>query len=394
MRQDVIEMAARLTRETIGPRAARYDREAVNPVDSWRDLWAAGLLGMGVPRAYGGLELDLPTYCEVLREIARGCASTAMTVHMHSTVMRFIAALGTEVQKRRYFAEVVGRGTLFGSWGSEPALSLSRTMLMETTIRHHERGFVIDGQKHFCTMTNGAGYYLVWGALDGMTDMAKALLVILVPADTPGIHTDGRWDTLGMRATYSPSVTFTGCVVTRDSLLGDVGDPIKVGVVESFGLGYAAIYVGIAQGALDFAIEYAKTRVFKPDPLPIAYEPTMQRQIGELSAQLDTAALVLDDCAARWADADVPGRGLLAARAKYVTTEAGLHVTSKVIQLVGGRGAYREYPVERAFRDLRTCTLMVPSVDRMLETIGKNALGIETGMFNVAGESSPSPSTG
>jgi alkylation response protein AidB-like acyl-CoA dehydrogenase len=183
-------------------------------------------------------------------------------------------------------------------------------------------------------------------------------------------------------------------VVTRDSLLGDVGDPIKVGVVESFGLGYAAIYVGIAQGALDFAIEYAKTRVFKPDPLPIAYEPTMQRQIGELSAQLDTAALVLDDCAARWADADVPGRGLLAARAKYVTTEAGLHVTSKVIQLVGGRGAYREYPVERAFRDLRTCTLMVPSVDRMLETIGKNALGIETGMFNVAGESSPSPSTG
>jgi alkylation response protein AidB-like acyl-CoA dehydrogenase len=309
-----------------------------------------------------------------------------MTVHMHSTVMRFIARLGTEPQKRRYFAEVVDRGILFGSWGSEPALSLSRTMLMETTIRHHERGVVIDGQKHFCTMTNGAGYYLVWGALDGMTDMAKALLVVLVPADTPGIVTDGRWDTLGMRATYSPSVTFTSCIVARDSVLGDVGDPIKAGIVESFALGYAAIYLGIADCALAFAVDYAKKRVFKPDPLPIAYEPTMQRQIGELSVQLDAAALVLADCAAQWADADVTGRGLLAAKAKYVTTEMGLNVTSKVIQLVGGRGAYRDYPVERAFRDLRTCTLMVPSVDRMLETIGKNALGIETGMFNVAGD--------
>ena len=386
MRQDIVELAARVTREKIAPRAARYDREAVNPVESWRDLWEVGLLGMAVPRAHGGLDLDMPTYAEVLRTIARGCASTAMTVHMHSTVMRFIARLGTEPQKRRYFAEVVDRGILFGSWGSEPALSLSRTMLMETTIRHHERGVVIDGQKHFCAMTNGAGYYLVWGALDGMTDMAKALLVVLVPADTPGIVTDGRWDTLGMRATYSPSVTFTSCIVARDSVLGDVGDPIKAGIVESFALGYAAIYLGIADCALAFAVDYAKKRVFKPDPLPIAYEPTMQRQIGELSVQLDAAALVLADCAAQWADADVTGRGLLAAKAKYVTTEMGLNVTSKVIQLVGGRGAYRDYPVERAFRDLRTCTLMVPSVDRMLETIGKNALGIETGMFKVAGD--------
>ncbi|OLC38636.1 MAG: hypothetical protein AUH81_03750 [Candidatus Rokubacteria bacterium 13_1_40CM_4_69_5] len=381
----VVERAARVTRERIAPRAARYDREAVNPRESWRDLWETGFLAMAVPTEYGGLGLDMPTYVEVLRTIAQGCASTAMTVHMHSTVMRFIDALATGGQKRRYYAEVTDRGTLFGSWGSEPALSLSRTMLMETAIRHHERGWIIDGQKHFCTMTDGAGYYLVWAALDGMTDMGKALLLSLVPAEATGIQTDGRWDTLGMRATYSPSVTFRGCVVERDSVLGEVGDAVKVGVIEGFALGYAGIYLGIAQTALDFAIDYAKKRVFKPDPLPIAYEPTMQRHIGELTAQLDAAALVLADSAARWAAADPTGRGTLAARAKYVTTEAGLHVTSKVIQLVGGRGAYREYPVERAFRDLRTCTLMVPSVDRMLEALGKSALGIETAVLNVPG---------
>lgn len=382
----IVERAAGVTRDKIAPRAAGYDRDAVNPVESWRDLWEAGLLAMAVPEGYGGLGLDMPTYVEVMRTIAKGCASTAMTVHMHSTVMRFIDALATEAQKRRHYAEVTERGRLFGSWGSEPALSFSRTLLMETTIRHHEGGWVIDGIKHFCTMTNGAGYYMVWCALDGMTDMGKALLVALVPADTPGIATDGTWDTLGMRATYSPSVTFTDCVVARDAVIGDVGDPLRVGVVEGFALGYAAIYLGIAQAALDFAVEYAKKRVFKPDPLPIAHEPGVQRHVGELAVQLEAAGLVLAEAAAQWAEADPPRRAILAAKAKYITTEAGLHTTSKAIQFVGGRGAYKAHPVERAFRDLRTCTLMVPSVDRMLETVGKNALGIETGMFNVAGE--------
>jgi len=380
----IVEEVARLTREKIAPRAARYDREAINPVESWHDLWEAGFLAMAVPKEYGGMGLDMPTYVAGLRTIAKGCASTAMTVHMHSTVMRFIEALGTEAQRRRYYAEVTERGKLFGSWGSEPALSLSRTLLMETTIRHHEDGYAIDGSKHFCTMADGASYYMLWCALDGMTDMGKALLVALVPADTHGIRNDGRWDTLGMRATYSPSVTLTGCVIPKDAVIGDPGGAIRVGVIESFGLGYAAIYLGIAQSALEFAIDYAKKRVFKPDTVPISHEPLVQRHVGEMTVQMDAAALVLAHAAAAWEAADPAGRGLLASKAKYLTTEVGLQVTSRVIQLVGGRGAYKEHPVERAFRDLRTCTLMVPSVDRMLEAVGKSALGVETGMFKVA----------
>jgi alkylation response protein AidB-like acyl-CoA dehydrogenase len=130
-----IETAARLAREKLAPRAAEYDRDAKNPLDSWRDLWRDGLLATAIPSAYGGLGLDMPSYVGVIRELARGCASTAMTVHMHSTVMRFIDALATDDQKRRFYAEVVAHGKLFGSWGSEPAVSLSRTFLMETAIR-------------------------------------------------------------------------------------------------------------------------------------------------------------------------------------------------------------------------------------------------------------------
>ncbi|HYB71640.1 MAG TPA: acyl-CoA dehydrogenase family protein [Candidatus Bathyarchaeia archaeon] len=379
----MLELAARLTREHIAPRAAEYDAAGTNPVDSWRVLAREGFLASCIPAAYGGLGLDMPTYIAVIRTIARGCANTAMTVHMHSTVMRFIDALCSSAQKRRYFDEVVRDGKLFGSWGSEPAVSLSRTFMMETQVHQDGDAYVVDGVKHFCTMALGASRYMVWCALEGGTDMGKALLQVLVPADAPGIATDGKWNTLGMRATFSPSVTFTGVRVPKDAALGDPGAALRVGVVESFALGYAAVYLGIAEGALAFAIDYAKRRIVKPENVPVAQDPAVQRHIGELSAHLDGALLVLADAARQWEDADVLGRGVLGNKAKYLATEVGLAVTSKVIQVVGGRGAYREFPAERAFRDLRTSTLMPPTVDRMLEGIGKNALGIEAGMFRV-----------
>jgi alkylation response protein AidB-like acyl-CoA dehydrogenase len=380
----LLDRVARLTREQIAPRAAEYDAAAANPIDSWRVLGREGFLGSCIPPSCGGLGLDMPTYIGMIRTIARGCANTAMTVHMHSTVMRFIDALGTDAQKRRYFDETVKHGKLFGSWGSEPAVSLSRTFLMETVVHQDGDGYVVDGVKHFCTMALGASHYLVWCALEGGTDMGKALLQVLVPADAPGIATDGKWNTLGMRATFSPSVTFTGVRVPKDAAIGDPGEALRVGVVESFALGYAAVYLGIAEGALAFAIDYAKKRVVKPENIAVAHDPTVQRHIGELSAHLDGALLVLADTAERWEAADVLERGVLGNKAKYLATEVGLAVTSKVIQVVGGRGAYKDFPAERAFRDLRTSTLMPPTVDRMLEGIGKSALGIEGGMFKIA----------
>jgi alkylation response protein AidB-like acyl-CoA dehydrogenase len=384
--QLVVDRVARLTRERIGPRAAEYDVAAQNPVESWRDLWREGYLAAVIPRAYGGLGLDMPTYAAVIRTLAQGCANTAMTLHMHSTVMRFVDALGTDAQKRRYFDDVVRFGKLFGSWGSEPAVSLSRTFLMETAIRRVDGGgFQVDGVKHFCTMALGAAYYMVWCALDGEADMGKALLQALVPADTPGLVSDGRWDTLGMRATFSPSVTFTKVRIPEDATLGRPGAAIQVGVVESFGLGYAAIYVGVAEAALAFAVDYAKKRIVRPDNAAVAQDPTVQRHVGELDARLHAARLVLEDSAQRWGEADMVERGLLGNRAKFVATEAALEVTSRVVQVVGGRGAYKEFPAERAFRDVRTATLMPPTVDRMLEAIGKSALGIEEGMFRFGG---------
>ena len=382
-----VERIDEATRTRIAPRAAGYDREAKNPVESWRDLWKEGFLAAAVPAAYGGLGLDMGTYIACLRAVARGCANTAMTVHMHSTVMRFIDALCTDAQKRRYYAEVVERGKLFGSWGSEPAVSLSRTFQIETVVRGKDGGYTVDGLKHFCTMALGASYYMVWCALDGEADMSRALIQVLVPAESPGIHTDGKWDTLGMRATFSPSVELKDVRVPAEALMGEPGNALKVGVVESFALGYAAVYVALAESALAFAIQAVKQRVVKPENIPVAHDPAVQRHIGDLEARLHAVLLVLGDAAARWDKADMMQRGLLANRAKLLATEVGLAVTAHAIQTVGGRAAYKEFPVERAFRDLRTATLMPPTMDRMMEAIGKAALGLEAAMFRVGGAS-------
>jgi alkylation response protein AidB-like acyl-CoA dehydrogenase len=120
---------------------------------------------------------------------------------------------------------VVERGKMFGSWGSEPAVSLSRTFTMETVIRAGDDGWLVDGVKHFCTMALGASYYMVWCALDGSGDMANALLLAVIPAESPGIFTDGKWDTLGMRATFSPSVTLSGVRITKDATLASRAQP-------------------------------------------------------------------------------------------------------------------------------------------------------------------------
>jgi alkylation response protein AidB-like acyl-CoA dehydrogenase len=223
----------------------------------------------------------------------------------------------------------------------------------------------------------------VWCAVDGQADMTRALLQIIVPADAAGIATDGAWDTLGMRGTYSPTVTLTNVRVPGDAALGHPGAALQAGVVESFALGYAAVYLGSAEAAFDFALDYARRRVVKPENVPVANDPTVQRHLGGLRVHLDAARLVLEESSGLWAEADVIQRGLLANRAKYLATEVGLDVTEKVIQVVGGRGAYREFVAERAFRDVRTATLMPPTVDRMLETIGKSALGLTDGMFRL-----------
>ena len=343
---------------------------------------AGGLLAMGIPQRFGGLELDMPTYIQVVERLAAGCTNTGMTVHMHSTVTRFIDALVTEKQKEIYFREVVEEGKLFGSWGSEPETRGGAAMRL-TTIVPRDGGFVINGVKHFCTMSGGAHRYMIHCS-SGLADPLESQWLALLPHDSPGITRIGDWDTLGMRATVSPAMQLDNCFVGPDAPLGRPGEAPRTGVTQGFGLGFAAVYLGAAQAALDFIKEFARTQTFAPDPAPIAEGPVVQRTIAEMSMAIEGARRVLHSGASEWADANPAERAVLSARAKYLATVASLDTTSKAIQIAGGRSAHKRMPLERLYRDVGTSTLMPPNLDRCLEIIGRSELGLDASLYRDA----------
>ncbi|HEU5320178.1 MAG TPA: acyl-CoA dehydrogenase family protein, partial [Methylomirabilota bacterium] len=157
----VVDRAARLARERFAGRAARYDAESSFPYENYADLHAAGLLALTVPAAHGGLGVDSVTYVHALREIARGCSATGLTLNMHATVVSILAVLATEAQQRRYFGEVVGRGARVASITSEPEQSFRDRLVLNTVFRPVAGGYQVAGVKQFCSLGDAADYYFL-----------------------------------------------------------------------------------------------------------------------------------------------------------------------------------------------------------------------------------------
>ena len=372
----VVEEAGRVAEERLWPRAAKYDESADHPVESWADLRERGLLAAAVPKEHGGLGLDVPAYAMVIERLAYGCPNSAMTLHMHSVVQRFIDALATREQKQRFYPDVVDGGKLFASWGSEPGRRGGSHAPRRTVVAPVDGGYAINGVKHFCTMAGAAHRYMVHCTMDGYEDN-EGYQMALVPSDAAGITISGEWNTLGMRATVSPTVEFRDCIVGQDALLGEPGVALDVGVTEGFGLGYAAVYLGAAQRALDYTIEFCKTNRVSPDPGLLSQNLVVQRSVAEMAMALNGARLTLYESAYRWEAAGPTDRRVLAARAKYLASQAALLVTSQCVQTIGGRSAQKGMPLERLYRDVRTATLMPPNVDASMEIVGRAELGVE-----------------
>ncbi|NQW23848.1 MAG: acyl-CoA/acyl-ACP dehydrogenase [SAR202 cluster bacterium] len=374
---ELVNTAERVARECLAPRAHEVDASGTNPKESWQDVWQNGLLAIGVPKEYGGLGLDMLTYVMVIEKLAGGCTNTGMTVHMHSTVMRFIEALGTDKQKAAYYPEVVDEGKLYGSWGSEPE-TRGGTAMRFTTITPDGDGYVINGIKHFCTMAGGAHRYMIHCNAQNSTDALASQQLALVPHDAAGLSQLDEWNTLGMRGTVSPSMKLDKCVIPQDAVLGEPGAGGKSGVTQGFSLGFAAAYVGAAQAALDCTKEFCLNQTFAPDPGRVADGLVVQRTIAEMSMAMRSAQQALYDAASQWEGKTPNEKAVLGARAKYLATIASLEVSSKAIQIAGGRSAHKRMPLERIFRDIRTSTLMPPNMDRCLELIGRAEFELDT----------------
>jgi alkylation response protein AidB-like acyl-CoA dehydrogenase len=374
--QTLVDIITRLARERFAPRAALYDRENRFPEENYAELRAHGLMDLTVPKEYGGKGVSPLAYSLAMRELAKGDGSTALTFNMHATIMTIINRLGSDEQKARYFGEVVKRGAIFASLGSEPNTSPSAPVFfIETTLNKGPNGYRINGHKHFCSFGNAADYFFAFTMMEQTTHPRDGLLAVIAPKGTPGVTVIETWNAMGMRATASHSVLFEGAEIHENAIIGAPGAAFTSGIGSEYVLGYSAIYTGIAEAAYEFARDYARARIVKPDTKPIGHNPIIQRYIAEMSATLE-ASRQLSLHAARTSSVGSPERILAANQAKYFAVESAMKVTDLALRVCGGRGLFKDYPLERYYRDVRAGVVMNPSSDTLLLMIGRAELAL------------------
>lgn len=373
---DLVAVADELARERFSSRAAHYDAEAEFPIENFDDLREAGLLTLRVPTAYGGRGADSLTFAMCLLAVARGCPSTALTLTMHSNVLgSFVAVLGTPEQRRRYFAEAVEAGKLFASITSEPGASPRERFVLSTSfVPQDDGGYRVSGTKHFCSLADAADYFFVSGTVEGSGGGGDNLLSAMIRSDMSGVRVTGEWNAVGMRATASHSVSFD-TVAPHDAVFGPSGRLLNADW-GSFSLGFAAVYLGIAEAAYNHIREYDTARTLTPGGDVMIGHPSTQQTIGQMGLSIQSGRLLLVDAALTDRNADPTGAALAMNRAKQHCAEVGAWVTDAAMRLAGGGGLLKSSPLERLRRDALSGPVMPPANDRCLETIGKLECGL------------------
>ena len=370
------KIADELARDQFAPRAARYDAAAEFPAENYIDLRDAGLLTLRVPREFGGHGLDPLGFAMCILAVARGCASTGLTLTMHTNVLgSFVGGLGTTEQQWRYFGEAVANGRLFASITSEPGASARERFVLSTTFTPRERGgYRVEGTKHFCSLADAADYFFVSGIVKGSGGGADNLISAMIPSDSSGVSVTGQWDAVGMRATASHTVEYD-TAVSVDDVFGPPGRLLSADW-GSFSLGYAAVYLGIAEAAYAYITDYVQQRTWTPDGATMVQYPSVQRSIGEMSVAIQSGRLLLIDAALTDRIEDPVASVLAINRAKQYCAEVGVSVTDAAMRMAGGGGLLKSSPLERLRRDALSGPVMPPANDRCLETIGKLECGL------------------
>jgi len=344
------ETVRQFAEEVVAPKAREIDASGEFPTDTFRQAAELGLAGVAVPEEYGGAGMDEIAYCVAIEEISRVCASTGVVLSVNnSLVCDPILKFGSEEQKRDVLAPLAS-GQKLGCFAlTEPEAGSDAAAVRTRAVREGDE-YVLDGDKVFITNGTHADVALVFATLDP-EKKHKGLACFLVPCDAPGFRRGHHEYKLGVQASGTTQLYFEGLRVPASARLGEEGEGFKIAMATLDGgrVGIAAQAVGIAQGALEAAIAYAKDRV--QFGRPIADFQAIQFYLADMAMELDAARLLVYKAA--WAKQSGKRYTLEAAQAKLFASEMAQRVTNKALQIHGGYGYTREYPVERFFRDAR-----------------------------------------
>ena len=352
------KMVRQFAEKEVAPIAAEMDEKAEVPFENIKKMGELGLLGLTVSEEYGGAGMDTVSYCIATEEISKACAATAIVMGVqNSLVCHGIEKFGTEDQKQRFLVPLA-QGKLIGAFALTEPEAGSDAAAQKTTMVLDGDEYVVNGTKNFITSGGFADVILLFG----MTDKSKGYrgtTALLVEKGTPGFSVGKEENKLGIRATDTSELVFEDCRVPVANRLGEEGQGFKIAMtdLDAGRISVAAQALGIAEAAYEAALEYAKARVQFGQP--IAKFQGIQWMLADMATRIEASRLLVYNAALAKDRAKETGARYSkeAAMAKLYASETASWVTDLAIQIHGGYGYVKDYPVERYYRDARITRL-------------------------------------
>ncbi len=366
----IIRTARDFADRVIRPVASQNDEEARFPTEIIKGLAELGLLGINVPSSLGGSESGTIAYALAMKEIANACASTAVAMAVTNMVAEVVTFFGTEEQKMKYVSQLTSGQAIVGAFALSEPESGSDPGSMTTTAERTKKGWVLHGTKQWITNGSHAGVIVVW-ARTGQQG-TRGISAFVVEKGTPGLIIGKQERKLGIKASDTVPLTFDGCVLPLDALLGLENDGFKIAMMALDGgrIGVASQALGIATAALEEATEYAKNR--KQFGKPIGDFQGIQWPLADSKVELEAAELLI--LRAAYLKETHQPFSKQAAMAKLFTTEAANRVCNRALQIHGGYGYVKEFNVERHLRDVRVTTIYEGTSEIQRTVIARKSL--------------------
>ena len=366
------EMVRDFARAEIAPHVREWDEKAGCPFEVFRRLGGLGMMGILVPEEYGGVGLSYRHYAMILEELGAVEGGIGLTVAAHNSLCtNHILTYGSDAQRRTWLPRLAA-GEVLGAWALTEPEAGSDSGATKTTAVRNDKGWVLNGTKNFITHASVGEVAVIMARTKPGSDH-HGISAFLVPLKTSGVSVGKHEDKVGMRVSDTASLVFEDCQVGADALLGNEGDGFiqAMEILDGGRISIAALSVGIARGALDAALAYAKER--RQFGKPIAAFQAIRFKLADMATAVHAARLLTERAA------DEKDRGgkttLLSAQAKVYASEVAVRVGEDAVQVLGGYGYCKDYPVEKFWRDAKLCTIGEGTSEIQRLVIARELLG-------------------
>lgn len=367
----VAQMAKDFAEKNIRPYVMEWDEAQTFPKGTMQEMGKLGLLGVLVPEEYGGAGLGYFEYITAIIEITKVCSSVGLSMAAHNSLCTgHILQFGNEEQKKKWLPKLAS-GEWIGAWGLTEANTGSDAMRMKCVAKEDGDSYIINGSKNWITHGITGDVAVVLARTGELLD-SNGITAFVVERGTPGFKGGKKENKLGMRASETAEMIFEDCRVPKANILGKVGEGFKqaMKILDGGRISIAALSLGIAKGSMEAALKYSKER--EQFGQPIANFQAISFKLADMATRIEAAELLTLQAA----DLKMKGKPMTkeSAMAKYYASEVCVWAATEAIQIFGGYGYTKDFPVEKFYRDSKLCTIGEGTSEIQKLVIARNVL--------------------